>query len=149
MVPAGLGLELVILLLQGLLAGAPDVALAVLAVLGTKIATSISMSTTMQRFNIVGQYDLGGSGVEFVGFLLAASSARAFEPVPGGPGPELIGFLLAAGVAGAPEPSPAGSSRRIHLAFERDCSGRPSSMHMWSPHDIGRESWVWEEQEAL
>ena len=20
---------------------------------------------------------------------------------------------------------------------------------MWSPHDIGRESWVWEEQEAL
>ena len=41
------------------------------------------------------------------------------------------------------------SSRRIHLALERDCSGRPSSMHMWSPHDIGRESWVWEEQEAL
>ena len=22
-------------------------------------------------------------------------------------------------------------------------------MYMWSPHDIGRESWVWEEQEAL
>ena len=41
------------------------------------------------------------------------------------------------------------SSHRIHLALERDCSGRPSSMHMWSPHDIGRESWVWEEQEAL
>ena len=27
--------------------------------------------------------------------------------------------------------------------------GRPSSMKMWSPDDIGRESWVWEEQEAL
>ena len=22
-------------------------------------------------------------------------------------------------------------------------------MYMWSPHNIGRESWVWEEQEAL
>ena len=41
------------------------------------------------------------------------------------------------------------SSHRIHHSLERDCSGRPSSMHMWSPHDIGRESWVWEEQEAL
>ena len=38
---------------------------------------------------------------------------------------------------------------RVHLALECDCSGRPSSMYMWSPHDIGRESWVWEEQEAL
>ena len=28
-------------------------------------------------------------------------------------------------------------------------SGRPSSMNMWCPHDIGRESWVWEEQQAL
>ena len=27
--------------------------------------------------------------------------------------------------------------------------GRPSSMYMWSPHDIGRDSWVWGEQEAL
>ena len=61
MAPAGLGLDLVGLLSRGLLAGAPDVALAVLAVLGTKIATGISMSTTMQRFNIVGQYDQGGS----------------------------------------------------------------------------------------
>ena len=33
-------------------------------------------------------------------------------------------------------------------AFEI-CSGRPRSMYMWSPHDIGRESWVWEEQRAL
>ena len=32
------------------------------------------------------------------------------------------------------------SSHRTNLSFERDCSGRPSSMHMWSPHDIGRES---------
>ena len=22
-------------------------------------------------------------------------------------------------------------------------------MYVWSPHDIGRESWVWEKQEAL
>ena len=28
-------------------------------------------------------------------------------------------------------------------------SGRPSPMYMYSLHDIGRESWVWEEQEAL
>ena len=28
-------------------------------------------------------------------------------------------------------------------------SDRPSSMYMWSPHDVGRESWVWDEQEAL
>ena len=27
--------------------------------------------------------------------------------------------------------------------------GRPSSMKMWSPDDIGRESWVWGEQDAL
>ena len=27
--------------------------------------------------------------------------------------------------------------------------GRPRSMKMWSPDDIGRENWVWEEQEAL
>ena len=27
--------------------------------------------------------------------------------------------------------------------------GRPSSMKMWSPDDIGRESWVWGEQETL
>ena len=29
------------------------------------------------------------------------------------------------------------------------CSGRPQSMYMWCPHDIGRDSWVWGEQEAL
>ena len=38
---------------------------------------------------------------------------------------------------------------RVHLLLHHDCSGRPSSMYVWSPRDIGRESWVWEEQEAL
>ena len=37
----------------------------------------------------------------------------------------------------------------LRLSPHCDCRGRPSSMYMWSPHDIGRESWVWEEQEAL
>ena len=38
------------------------------------------------------------------------------------------------------------AQRRV--AFNRDCSGRLSSMSMWRPQDIGRESCVWEEQEA-
>ena len=38
---------------------------------------------------------------------------------------------------------------RIRLFLQHDCIGRPSSTYVWSPHDIGRESWVWEEQEAL
>ena len=40
-------------------------------------------------------------------------------------------------------------SLRIHLQLNRDCRGRPSSMYMWCPHDVGRESWVWEEHEAV
>ena len=41
------------------------------------------------------------------------------------------------------------SSLGVRLLLHRDGSGRPSSTYVWSPHDIGRESWVWEEQGAL
>ena len=44
--------------------------------------------------------------------------------------------------------SACGASLRIHLPFHRDCSGRPSSMCIWCPPDIGQESCVWEEQGA-
>ena len=76
------------------------------------------------------------------GPLLA--SHGLFWAYPRFPGP-LLGL---SGQTGVSSPT-RGSSRWIHLAPERDYSGRPSSMYMWSPHDIGRESWVWEEQEAL
>ena len=45
--------------------------------------------------------------------------------------------------------APLEHSLPVHFSPHCDCRGRPSSMYMWSPHDIGRESWVWEEQEAL
>ena len=68
------------------------------------------------------------------GPLLA--SHGLFWAYPRFPGP-LLGL---SGQTGVSSPT-RGSSRWIHLAPERDYSGRPSSMYMWSPHDIGRESW--------
>ena len=44
-----------------------------------------------------------------------------------------------------------GSSDWLHSLESAfiSCTGRPSSMYMSSPHDIGRESWLLEEQEAV
>ena len=33
--------------------------------------------------------------------------------------------------------------------FPCGISGRPSSMYMWCPHDIGRDSWEWVEHKSL
>ena len=60
--------------------------------------------------------------------------------------------LLTFGYTPPPPPLPPPSSP-LSLPPARSpfviCSGRPCSMYMWCPHDIGRESWVWDEQEAL
>ena len=50
------------------------------------------------------------------------------------------------GSAPPPLPSPLLASPGLLCVV---CSGRPASMYMWCPHVIGRDSWVWDEQEAL